>query len=212
MTRIKITGVVEPEDADMAAAAGVDMIACVMNASSPRYVTTERVWDIRRALRGRATLVGVFADTPEPLVQRLMDHCQFDCAQLFGAEGRSAVDGVRPHGFKAVSVSSEPQAEQALRAFGARRWLPDDLPAILLNLVDGMPPRAVAAVVRRASTIVAAAGLTPAAMGELVSTVRPWGIDVWESVESAPGRVDRARLEALVTAVREAEASETAPR
>jgi phosphoribosylanthranilate isomerase len=82
-TRIKITGVTTPDDADMAAAHGVDMVACVLNPSSPRYVTSERVWEIRRALRGRALLVGVFADVPDLIVQRLMDHCQFDAAQLF---------------------------------------------------------------------------------------------------------------------------------
>jgi len=205
MTHIKITGLVRPEDADAAARLGVDLVACVLSPASPRYVTTEQVWEIRRALHGRAQLVGVFVDSPTPLVQRLMDHCQFDCAQLFGSEPRSAVEAVRPHAFKAVSVASAADADLAGRVHG-RRSGPAALPGLLLHVVEGASPGLVAGAARRHSLLLAAAGLTADNVAEVIRDTRPWGVDVWDAVERSPGQLDLARLEAFVTAVRAADA------
>lgn len=210
VTRIKVTGVTSPEDADRAVAAGVDMVACVLNPASQRFVTTERVWEIRRALRGRALFVGVFADLPDLLVQRLMDHCQFDCAQLFGSEPKSVVDVIRPRAFKAVSVCSEAEADLAVRTYGSRRPTTKEAPALLLSLVDGSPPGIAAAALQRLPTILAASGGDPGILGHGLASARPWGVDVWDAVESSPGHLDPMRLEALVAAVREADAA--APR
>ena len=207
MTRIKVTGLVHPEDADLVAELGVDMIGCVMHPASPRYVTSEQVWDLHRALRGRAEVVGVFVDTPAPLVQRLVDHCRFGHAQLFGSESRSVVEGVRPHAFKAVSVAGEDEVQQAVRTYAGRRSGSPDQPGLLLNLVEDLASDWTTAVsaAERTSLILAAGGLNSDTVGEAVATVRPWAVDTWEAVESAPGRLDPARLEAFVAAVRAAD-------
>ena len=47
-----------------------------------------------------------------------------------------------------------------------------------------------------------------AAAASAVSRARPWGIDVWESVEREPGRLDRLRLGGLIRSVREAGAQQ----
>lgn len=209
MTYIKITGIIEPEDAELAASLGVDFVACVLHPASPRYVTTEQVWRIRRALRGRAGLIGVFVDTPALLVQRLVDHCQFDSAQLFGTEPRTAVDGLRPSAFKAVSVSDEEGIEQALRTYVGRRAHGAMQPGLLLNLVDGLDGRwsVAAPAARRTALILAASGLDEATVAEAVGTARPWAVDAWDAVEESPGKLDPARLEAFVGAVRAADAT-----
>jgi phosphoribosylanthranilate isomerase len=54
----------------------------------------------------------------------------------------------------------------------------------------------------RAPLLLAADGLGADNVAEAVTTARPWGIDVWEAVESEPGRLDPGRLAELIDAVR----------
>jgi phosphoribosylanthranilate isomerase len=49
-----------------------------------------------------------------------------------------------------------------------------------------------------------AGGLTPANVGEAIATVRPFGVDLCSGVRT-DGRLDQAKLEAFMAAVRAAE-------
>jgi len=209
VTRIKLSGLVRPEDAELATRLGVDFVACIFYAGSPRYVTIEQAWAIRRAMGSAVRLVGVFVDTPTPIVQRVVDHCRLDHVQLFGSEPRSTVEGLRPHAFKAVTVASTEEAEQAVRAHPPRRGAELTDPALLLHFADGVgdPWSLVPLSARRSAVLIAASGIGPDTVGGVVTDVRPWGIDVWDAVETRPGEIDRGRLQSFVAAVREADRS-----
>ncbi len=53
--------------------------------------------------------------------------------------------------------------------------------------------------------IIVAGGLTPENVGEAMTTLRPWGVDVCSGVERARGAKDHEKLLAFVTAVRAAD-------
>ncbi|MEO8083052.1 MAG: N-(5'-phosphoribosyl)anthranilate isomerase [Ardenticatenales bacterium] len=203
MTHIKWTGVTRPEDAAAAAALGVQTIACVFNAQSPRYVTTERAWAIRRELPPHVGFIGVFVDTPSPLVQRIVDQCQLDAAQLFGSEPRAEVDAITPYGFKAVTVRSAADLDAAVKAL-PRRTKDADRPALVAHLTDDCTDRwsLVAAASARHAVLLASAALTARNVPAALRAAEPWGVDLWESVEEAPGKLDRERLAAVIAAVR----------
>lgn len=203
-TRVKICGLTRPEDAAAAAELGVQTIACVFSARSARYVTTGQAWAIRRVLPPAVRVVGVFVDTPAPLVQRIVDQCQLDAAQFFGAEPRSEVDSVTPFAFKAVTVRGAADVEAALKTFGRRSKDPA-WPTMLLHLADAAKDRwdLVSAAAARQPVLVASESLTARNLPGALRTVSPWGIDLWESVESAPGVLDARKLAEAVAAVRE---------
>jgi phosphoribosylanthranilate isomerase len=52
--------------------------------------------------------------------------------------------------------------------------------------------------------LVAAGGLTPENVAEVISTLRPWGVDVVSGVEAAPGRKDAAKVRAIIENARAA--------
>ena len=215
VTRIKLTGVTRPEDAALAAALGVDLVACVFYAHSPRYVTTSRAWEIRRALPPRMRLLGIFVDTPPPLVQRVVDQCHLDGAQLFGRETRAQVESLRPWAFKGVAASRRNEIEQAAEVYLDRRARRHEDAAWLLHLQGNLADAWSLAgrFAARAPTLLASDAMAPDTVGRALRLARPWGLDVWNSVESEPGVIDPDRLRAMVEAVRryDGEADESVP-
>lgn len=212
MTQIKVTGITTTQDAELAAAAGVDMVGIVFYADSPRYVTTEQAWAIRDAMPSTVRLVGVFVDTPTPLVQRVIDHCRLDSAQLFGSEPRAAVESIRPHAFKAVTTETEEAVAAASRSYLGRRGHASDPPAMLLHLAGGMSAawQSVAGAAARAHVMLASDELDADTAADAIAAARPWAVDVWETVESEPGHLEQGRFTAFVDAVRQADLGDVA--
>jgi phosphoribosylanthranilate isomerase len=206
VTRIKVSGVTDPDDARLAVELGADLVACVFVAASPRYVTLPRARLVRAALPHGAVLVGIFADAPAALVRSLATHIGLDQVQLFGSEPRSMVERMRPYAFKAVTLREPSDLDSAVRSYIGRRPKPDmEQPGLLLHLAAelGQEWDLVADACSRTPTLLASSQLTATNVTTALQVAQPWGIDVWDAVESEPGRLDRGKLEELIAAVRE---------
>jgi phosphoribosylanthranilate isomerase len=55
--------------------------------------------------------------------------------------------------------------------------------------------------------LIAAGGLTPQTVGDVVRQLRPWAVDVASGVEETKGIKSRAKIEAFIDAVRQADRS-----
>ncbi len=207
MTRVKVSGITSPGDAEAAVEAGADALACVFYSESPRYVTLEQAWEVRRAISADTLLIGVFVDAPVPLVRRIVAHCGLASAQLFGRETRDDVDAVGC-AFKAITVGTPAEAIEAAKTYLPRRGAPKTTPALLFHLT-GDAARAwdvTRGVGGDAPVLIASGALEPAAAAAAVREGKPWGLDVWETVEVRPGKLDPHRLRDFVSAVRDADA------
>ena len=72
------------------------------------------------------------------------------------------------------------------------------------------PPQTLFTTQSRATTLIAAGGLTPANVAEAIATLHPWGVDVVSGVEAAPGRKDPVKVRDFVACAR-ARANSTRP-
>jgi phosphoribosylanthranilate isomerase len=85
MVKIKMCGMTNLEDCLNAVNLGVDFIGFVFYTKSVRYVTPEMVREISERINGEAKTVGVFVEETENEIDRLVDFCHLDFAQITGS-------------------------------------------------------------------------------------------------------------------------------
>jgi len=208
MTRIKICGVTNPEDAHHAADCGADALGFNFVDSSPRRVTPARAGAILRTLGPLITGVGVFVNSPPDVVRSALEESTCTVAQLHGDEPADYIEALAPYAtIHAIRVNS------TLDATAIGRY--KDFRAILLDTyVAGQmggtgrrfDPAVAARLVKEGWRVIVAGGLTPENVAEVVRSVRPYGVDVSSGVESAPGRKDPEKVAHFIAAVRAADA------
>jgi phosphoribosylanthranilate isomerase len=213
--RVKICGITRPEWALAAAEAGADAIGLVF-AESPRRVSQFEAARIVAALPPWVTPVGVFVDEPPVRVQSIAASVGLTTVQLHGDETPDAPAKLAPlKVVKAFRIGSQDDVDTALewniRAEQSGRY-PDML------MADARVPNgpqggtgqkvdwslALEMAMYRSGGIILAGGLTPENVGEAVTAVRPWGVDVSSGVEIEPGVKDPEKIRAFVEAVRKA--------
>lgn len=213
MTRIKICGITNLDDARVAVEAGADYLGFILFAKSPRYVEPETVRAILAALGAAGHPVqgiGVFVNHPIDDVARILEATGLTYAQLHGDETVETVATLAGRGFKALRPTAVEDLTQAA-AFAAQAGA--EGPQLM---VDAYSPTAYGGTGHRAdwslaqqaaaqtARLLLAGGLTPENVGDAVRHVAPWGVDVSSGVEASPGRKDHAKMRAFIAAARAA--------
>jgi len=152
----------------------------------------------RLLARKRPLVVGVFEDQPIELVDEIADEIGLDLVQLSGDEpwsdcllaNRQAIKVVRPErGGTAGDVLAgiEPAAIAVMLDASSGRGTPADL-GIARAMAAELP-------------LWLAGGLAPENVGDAITDVRPWCVDVSSGVETA-GAKDAAKIRAFVAAAK----------
>jgi phosphoribosylanthranilate isomerase len=199
-TLVKICGICDPGDAQAAVAAGADLVGLHF-CPSKRRIDVEGGRQVADAVRGSVKLVGVFIDAPADEVESVRAAVGFDLVQLHGEESPAGYTGPV---IKALKVRAGELPD-------AGSW-PD--PLLLDSWSENQQGgtgqawdwRLAAPLVRDRQVIIAG-GLRPETVGEVVSALRPFGVDVSSGVESEPRRKDPELMRRFVQAVRDADRS-----
>lgn len=205
VTRIKICGITNLEDALAAVAYGADALGFIAVAGSPRYVDPQHVAShILPCLPPFVTPVLVLKSCEEESFPS--DLQSFGAVQFYSGDCSSTVTGTT-RCLRAFRIRDESSLREIATTLEGPR--PD---AILLDTyhkdkLGGSGETfnwelAVEAKQRFGLPIILAGGLTPENVGEAIQTVRPYAVDVSSGVEAAPGRKDHAKIKAFVEAVR----------
>jgi phosphoribosylanthranilate isomerase len=88
MTRVKICGITNLEDAEEAVRLGAWAIGLNHHPESPRFCPPEVAAEIGAALKRRCEVVGVFVNSRLDEVARAADEAQLTMVQLYGDEGQ----------------------------------------------------------------------------------------------------------------------------
>lgn len=198
MVQVKICGICSAADATAAVEAGADLIGFHF-CSSRRRVEPELARSIIEGLDRRPSIVGVFIDQPQDEVREISEFTGLDLLQLHGSEAPGFEAG-RPV-MKVLKVRDD-------HVPGAGAW-PDPL------MLDSWSPDQrggtgrtwsweLARDLLRKRRVFVAGGLEPGNVGTVVSTYRPYGVDVSSGVESAVRVKDHEKVRAFIEAARAA--------
>ena len=219
-TRIKICGLTRAEDVSTAIAAGADAIGLVFYPKSPRYVSPAVAAGLLAAVPPFVTTVGLFVnasreevetvvrEAPVSMLQFHGDETLEQCCELAHAVNRPFMRAVRM-GADMTGVDLL-KYEQSYRA-ASRLFAGLRLDAFVEGYGGGgkvfdwsLIPKELA------PRVVLSGGLNAQNATEAVLRVRPHAVDVSSGVEQSKGIKDAARIRALVSAVRQADASQNA--
>ncbi|MGE3977107.1 MAG: phosphoribosylanthranilate isomerase [Nitrospira sp.] len=203
--KIKICGITNVEDADVAVKAGADALGFVMYRKSPRCVEPAVARSIIAGLPPFVLPVGVFVNEEVERVRALMDECGFALAQLHGDESALYCQNLGRPALKALRLKDR-GTFLALAEFQGRANVRGVLIDAFSDQAYGGTGRTVdwtlAQEAARSAPVILAGGLNPANVAEAIQMVRPYGVDVSSGVELSPGKKDHHKLKAFIEAAR----------
>ena len=203
MTKVKICGITNLEDALLASDIGADELGFNFYEKSKRYIAPKFAREISDELDSSG-IVGVFVNEPIGSLLEIVD--------IVG------LDGIQLHGDEDVSYVSELQQRTKAFVVKAFRMMPKfnvgevvDWP-LDFPLFDTHSPQQYGGtgeifdweefgseiVLWFPDNAYLAGGLTPANVAEAVRIVQPYAVDVASGVESEPGKKDAEKLKAFI--------------
>lgn len=214
MTKVKICGVTDVEDARLAIELGAWAIGVILWHGSVRACPPERAEVIGAELRRRETeLVGVFVNATLDEVALAADRFSLTLLQLHGDEGPAYCrEAARRTGCRIMKAARVKDAASIRRLEPFRTDL-HLLDAHVRDAYGGTGATFDWDLVRghRAGVpVVLSGGLTPDNVGHAIAAVHPFAVDTASGTEAEPGRKDPRKVTAFFRAVAAAD-RETAP-
>jgi phosphoribosylanthranilate isomerase len=219
-TRIKIDGICRAADAAAAVDAGVDAIGIVFDPAAPRCVSMQQAREIVAAVSPLVSIVGLFVDADAESIRQVMEEIPLSAIQLHGRESPRLVAELKPiRVIKALRTDEADALPVWLAAVGDMKLT--NLIGIVMDtstLIAGVPGGSGIAndwsqvrELQRArrldglGALIAAGGLNPTNVGDVVRLLHPFAVDVSSGVESAKREKSPEKIAAFVRAVREAD-------
>jgi phosphoribosylanthranilate isomerase len=207
-TRVKICGLTNVPDAELAGELGAWALGMIFYEGSPRRCSPEQARLICAALRRRAQLCGVYVNAPLQQIAHDCEELGLDLVQLHGDEGPSfCAEVARRTGAKVIKAAQ-------VAASGDVRDL--ERFHVDFHLVDARargPARGRlrggtgetfdwGLLARRRSPVplILSGGIEAGNAAEAIAQVHPFAIDSASGTEAAPGRKDADKLRALFAA------------
>jgi len=208
MTKVKICGITNIDDARLALEFGADMLGFNFYEFSPRYISPQKALSIINDLPQDTVSVGVFVNMEDYRVEEFIDLLSLDAVQLHGDESSDFISSLRRYTdakiIRAVRVNTDFQVK-TINETGADSVLLD---AFSKDKYGGTGERfewdIAADAVNVVPELILAGGLTPDNVSEAIRMVRPFAVDVASGVESAPGRKDPSKLETFIMNAKQA--------
>jgi phosphoribosylanthranilate isomerase len=206
MTKVKICGITNLEDALLAAKFGADALGFNFYPKSPRYIAPEKAREISERLPEEILKVGVFVNESLEKIAEIAETARLDAIQL--------------HGEETPEFARELKAKTGLEVIKAFRVSPDFKPEDVLQyetdaiLLDAYNPQQHGGTGETFDWKIAkgvqsifpkmylAGGLSPNNIAKVVESVEPFAVDACSLLEKVKGIKDAGKVRDFIMAVR----------
>jgi phosphoribosylanthranilate isomerase len=207
--KVKICGITNLEDAEMAVELGAWALGMIFYEGSPRRCSLAEAQRIVARLRRRVELCGVFVNSPLEQVVQTGEDLGLSMLQFHGDEGPSfCAEATRRNGARVIKAAqvSGPGDVRALERFHVDFHLLDARPRASerRDLRGGTGETFDWTLLRaRVSKVplILSGGLNAGNVAEAIAVARPYAVDTASGTEAAPGRKDPGELRAFFGAV-----------
>jgi phosphoribosylanthranilate isomerase len=208
-TRVKICGITNLHDAELAVELGAWALGLIFYEGSPRRCSVTEAQRIVATLRRRVEVCGVFVNAPLEEVVETSEEVGLSMLQFHGDEGPSfCAEAARRNGARVIKAAqvSGPGDVQDLERFhvdfhllDARSEAPEKE-----GLRGGTGETfdwGLLAARRSRTPLILSGGLNAENVAEAIAMTRPFAVDTASGTEQAPGHKDPEKLRAFFAAV-----------
>lgn len=202
--RCKMCGITRPEDAQYAAALGVDAIGLVFFSGSKRAVSSQQAQAVVRALPPFVGAVGLFVNATVEEVQTVLNQVPLDVLQFHGDEPAAFCRQFHRPYIKAVRVGCVADIQNAAHSYPDARALLFD--ASVNGQYGGTGQtfdwRLLPENINRPWIL--SGGLNPDNITQAIAATSAVAVDISSGIEAAPGIKDAAKMMALMEGINRA--------
>ncbi len=197
MTKIKICGITNLDDAIMVTELGAEAIGFIFTPLK-RKINPNKAREIIKELPPFLTTVGVFMDEALKKVNQIADYTGIDVVQLHGSESALYCNKIKRKVIKRISVNNNDTTRELISRMEKYK-----VPAYILDpgagsgnvfnwdLATGID-----------LPLIIAGGLTPENVKNVILLLEPYGVDVVSGVEQSPGKKDKQKVKRFIEEVR----------
>ncbi|RPI04742.1 MAG: phosphoribosylanthranilate isomerase [Ignavibacteriae bacterium] len=198
---IKICGITNLADAELACSFGANAVGFIFNHSSERYIPPDRAISIINRLPEHISKIGVFDGAKPHYIQNIIKQVPLSAVQVLGNYGPDDLVDFD------VSVIKQFQLSRSFDPEIMKNYLVD---AFLLKdqnvEQDTAQPKKyhwdVAVKAKEYGRIILSGNLNPNNVEDAVRFVQPYGIDVQSGVELKPGKKDVQKMRDFIASAR----------
>jgi len=209
MTDVKICGLSDPDNLQIAISAGARYIGLVFYPPSPRNVSFDTAWNLARAVPTGVRSTGLFVNPSDEQLERTLTGIQLDMVQLHGDESPGRINEIKERFsmpvIKAIRVHDENDLNDLEGFEAAADYL----------LFDAKPPNAtlpggtgesfdwnILKDRKFKKPWMLSGGLDSNNVKDALNILKPNAVDISSGVESAPGVKDPEKIKAFIKAVK----------
>jgi phosphoribosylanthranilate isomerase len=204
MVKVKICGITNLEDAQLAIRLGADMLGFNFYDKSPRYIQPRVAAEIARHISNDVMKVGVFVNTEAYKIDEFVSQIGLDAVQIHGDEDEAFLDQLRRETnakiIKTYRIGKDGKMplmngssdfvllDSFSESYGGSGRTFDWSQIGKLDELPGM--------------VILAGGLTAENITEAIQKAKPFAVDVASGVEASAGKKDPKKLESFIKAAK----------
>lgn len=202
MTKIKICGITNIDDALNAVELGADALGFVFYSKSKRYIEPAKASEITEIIPPFIKKVGVFSNGDQGLISSIVQEAGLDLIQIHGDETPGYCDKLEYPYIKAFRLKDEHSLGD-VKKYKTNYILFDTFSkdeyggtgkAFDWNILKDHP--------FENKYVIISGGLNPENVDEAVTLLRPYAVDVSSGVEEYPGKKDIDKIKKFIEAVK----------